>query len=208
MTMRKLAIGLGSAIFLMTGALSVGAVLPKIGQPAPDFTAVDIQGKTHKLSEYRGKVVVLEAYNYSCPFVANHYNSGAMQELQAEMAERDVVWLLVNSTHKDHSNYRDPEAAEKEWERLEIAAKAWLHDHDGAVGRLYLMKTTPHMFVIDKEGILVYQGAIDNEPRADSDPREARNYVREAILETLNGQDIEVAQTRPYGCSVKYGPPS
>jgi len=206
--MRKLAIGLGSVSLLIAGVLSVSAAAPQVGQPAPDFTAVDIHGKTHKLSDYRGKVVVLEAYNYSCPFVANHYNSGAIQELQAELAKRDVVWLLVNSTHADHSNYRDTAAARKEWDRLKIAAKAWLHDHEGTVGGHYAMKTTPHMFVIDAKGVLVYQGAIDNEPRADGDPREARNYVKEAVHATLAGQDIEVAQTRPYGCSVKYGPQS
>jgi peroxiredoxin len=204
MMMKKLAIGLASVTFLMMGALSSSAAPPQTGKPAPDFTAVDIQGKTHKLSDYRGKVVVLEAYNYACPFVANHYNSGAVQELQADLAKRGVVWLLVNSTHKDHSNYRDLAAAKQEWDRLKIAATAWLHDHDGAVGRLYDMKTTPHMYVINAEGILVYQGAIDDRAATSGDPRTARNYVKEAVQRVLGGQKPEVSETRPYGCTVKY----
>lgn len=198
--MKRTVFGLGSAV-LMTGLVMAG---PQVGQPAPEFTAVDIQGKTHKLSDYHGKIVVLEAYNFDCPFVANHYNGGAMQELQAKLAERGVVWLLVNSTHRDHPNYRDPAAARKEWDRLKIQATAWLHDVDGELGRKYEMRTTPHMYVIDAQGNLRYQGAIDDRPRADGDPRTARNYVKEVVEQLLSGKQNEVTQTRPYGCSVKY----
>ena len=206
--MKRLAIGLTLVTFLMMAVMSPAVAAPQTGKPAPDFTAVDLQGKSHKLSDYRGKVVVLEAYNYGCPFVANHYNSGAIQELQADLAKRGVVWLLVNSTHKDHSNYRNVEAAKQEWQRLKIPAAAWLHDHDGAVGRLYDMKTTPHMYVINAEGILVYQGAIDDRAATSGDPRTARNYVKEAVHQVLAGQKVEVGETRPYGCTVKYTPRS
>jgi peroxiredoxin len=198
--MRTIVCGMGSLM------LATGLVLaePQVGQEAPDFEAQDIQGKTHRLSDYRGKVVVLEAYNMDCPFVANHYNSGAMQELQAELARQDVVWLLVNSTHKDHPNYRQEAAAQEEWDRLKIKATAWLHDADGTLGQKYAMRTTPHMFVIDAEGVLVYQGAIDDRPRADGNPRTARNYVREVVNQVVSGEKVSISQTRPYGCSVKY----
>jgi peroxiredoxin len=199
--MRKaIVLGVSSALW-MTGMIWAA---PQVGQEAPEFEAKDIEGKTHKLSDYRGKIVVLEAYNFDCPFVANHYNTGAMQELQAALAEQGVVWLLVNSTHKDHPNYREPDAAKKEWDRLKIKAKAWLHDADGELGRKYEMRTTPHMFVINEKGVLVYQGAIDDQPRASGDPRAARNYVKEVVGQLASGRDVQVSQTRPYGCNVKY----
>jgi peroxiredoxin len=193
-------IGLSAAL-LMTG---MAWASPQVGQAAPEFTAVDITGKSHQLSDYRGKIVVLEAYNFDCPFVVNHYNRGAMQELQAELAKQGVVWLLVNSTHPDHPNYRDPAAAKEEWNRLKIKATAWLHDPEGELGRKYQMRTTPHMYVIDAKGVLVYQGAIDDRARADGDPRTARNYVKEVVGQLMEGRDVAVSQTRPYGCSVKY----
>jgi peroxiredoxin len=197
---RGIVLGFSSAL-LLTGMVLAG---PQVGQAAPEFTAEDIEGKTHQLSDYKGSIVVLEAYNFDCPFVANHYNSGAMQELQAELAKQGVIWLLVNSTHKDHPNYREPAAAKKEWDRLKIQAKAWLHDADGELGRKYEMRTTPHMYVIDAQGMLIYQGAIDDRPRADGDPRSARNYVREVVNHLKADRDVPVSQTRPYGCGVKY----
>jgi peroxiredoxin len=198
--MRGILFGIGSAL-LVTGIALAG---PQVGQPAPDFKALDIRGETHELSDFRGKVVVLEAYNFDCPFVANHYNSGAMQELQANLTEKGVVWLLVNSTHKGHSSYREPAAAQKEWERLKIPATAWLHDPEGELGRKYEMRTTPHMYVIDAQGVLVYQGAIDDRARTDGDPRTARNYVKEVVSQLVSAGTVEVSQTRPYGCTVKY----
>src|SRR6266545_5585444 len=123
------------AILAATGFVSVVALAQaQVGKPAPDFTATDINGKTHKLGDYKGKIVVLESYNYDCPFCANHFNSGAMQELQAEMTGKGVVWLLVNSSGKKTGSYRDPAAAKKEWEKLKMRATAWLDDHDGKVG--------------------------------------------------------------------------
>jgi hypothetical protein len=124
----------------------------KVGVPAPDFTARDIQGKTHRLSDYRGKVVVLEAYNPDCPFSANHYKSGSMQALQAAVTSKGGVWLVVNSAASGNSGHRPPEAARAAFAAQGMKATAWLDDSAGALGRLYGMKTTPHMFVIDAKG--------------------------------------------------------
>ena len=176
----------------------------QVGKPAPDFTATDINGKTHQLSDYKGKMVVLEAYNLDCPFCANHFKTGAMQELQQWAASKGVVWLLVNSAGQHSGSYRDAATARKEWDELKIKATAWIDDHDGKVGKLYGMKTTPHMFVIDQKGLLAYQGAIDDRPEPEGDPRKARNYVREAITQLMAGGKIEVAETKSYGCGVKY----
>ena len=176
----------------------------KVGQPAPDFTARDVQGKTHRLSDYRGKLVVLEAYNLDCPFCANHYRSGSMQALQAAVTSKGGVWLVVNSTAADNPSHRSPEAARAEFSAQAMKATAWLDDSPGAVGRLYDMKTTPHMFVIDGKGILAYQGAIDDRPASSGDPRTARNYVKQAVEALMAGRPVPVGETKPYGCGVKY----
>jgi len=177
----------------------------EIGKPAPDFTATDINGKTHKLGDYKGKIVVLESYNLDCPFCANHFKSGAMQELQGDLTAKGIVWLLVNSTAANHPAYRSPEKARKEWAAQKIKATAWLDDKSGAIGKAYGMKTTPHMFIIAKDGTLAYQGAIDDRPEPGGDPRSARNYVREAVNKLLAGGKPAVTQTKSYGCGVKYG---
>jgi peroxiredoxin len=191
-------------VLALLGAASVAFAAAEIGRPAPDFTATDINGKTHRLSDYKGKIVVLESYNYDCPFCANHFKTGAMQDLQAELTGKGVVWLLVNSVNPKHASFRSPEAAKREWDSLKIKATAWLDDSSGQIGRAYGMKTTPHMFVINKDGVLVYHGAIDDQPTPDHDPRTARNYVREAVGKLLAGEPVTVAQTKPYGCGVKY----
>ena len=190
-------------ISVLTGCVAAFAAA-QVGKPAPDFTATDINGKTHKLSDYKDKIVVLEAYNLDCPFCANHFKSGAMQELQQWAASKGVVWLLVNSAGKRSGSYRDAATAKKEWDELKIKAAAWIDDHDGKVGKLYGMKTTPHMIVIDPKGSVAYQGAIDDRPEPEGDPRKARNYVREAITKLTAGEKIVVAETRSYGCGVKY----
>ena len=190
------------ALLATAATLFAGA---EIGKPAPEFTATDIHGKTHKLSDYKGTIVVLEAYNLDCPYCAHHFKTGAMQELQAELAAKDVVWLLVNSTNPKNPSYRTPEKARKEWDSQKINAAAWLDDSSGAIGKAYGMKTTPHMFVIGKDGTLAYQGAIDDKAETSGDPRKARNYVREAVDKLLAGEKPAVTQTKPYGCGVKYG---
>jgi peroxiredoxin len=193
------------AFVLLTAMALVSAALAvEIGKPAPDFTGTDINGKTVKLSDYTGKVVVLESYNSDCPFCNNQYKTGAMQELEKEMAAKGVVWLIVNSVNPNNPSHRTPDQAKQEIADKKIIATAWIDDSSGAVGHLYGMKTTPHMFVVDKTGTLVYDGAIDNQPDPQHDPRTARNYVRESVDALLAGKPVPVAQTKPYGCSVKY----
>ncbi len=175
-----------------------------VGQPAPDFTGTDINGRTHRLSDYRGKIVVLEAYNYDCPFCANHYKTRAMQGLQEATVSKGVIWLVVNSTHTSNPSYRKPEDARKEFAQVGMKATAWIDDNSGAIGKRYGMKTTPHLFVINKDGALAYQGAIDDRPADNGDPRTARNYVKAAIESLLVGRPVPTPETRPYGCTVKY----
>jgi peroxiredoxin len=198
----KLAIALSALIGLTaTGAFAAA----EIGKPAPEFTGTDINGKTHKLSDYKGKVVVLESYNLDCPFCGNHFKTGAMQDLQKEMTSKGVIWLMVNSVNPNNSGHRSSEQAKAEWTKEKINATAWIDDGAGTIGKAYGMKTTPHMFVIDQSGTLVYNGAIDDRPSPNGDPRKARNYVREAVSKVLAGEKVEVSETKPYGCGVKYG---
>ena len=183
---------------------ATAAFAVEVGKPAPDFSGTDINGKTIKLSDYKGEIVVIESYNSDCPFCHNHYASGAMQELQKNLAAKGVVWLLVDSVNTKNFSYRTPAQAQQEWADLKIAATAWIDDHTGDIGHLYGMKTTPHCFVITADGTLVYNGAIDNRPAPFGDPRTANNYVRDAVNELLAGKPIEVSQTKPYGCAVHY----
>jgi peroxiredoxin len=195
----KTTFALFTALTLASAAFAV-----EIGKPAPDFSATDINGKTVKFSDYKGKIVVIESYNSDCPFCNNQYTTGAMQELQSNLASKGVVWLIVNSVNPNNSSHRTPDQAKQEIADKKIIATAWIDDSSGAVGHLYSMKTTPDMYVIDKNGVLVYQGAIDDKPDPQHDPRTARNYVREAVDALLAGQPVPVAQTKPYGCGVKY----
>lgn len=176
----------------------------EVGQPAPDFTGTDINGKTVKLSDYRGKIVVIESYNSDCPFCHNHYQTGAMQELQKNLAAKGVVWLIVDSVSQKNFSYRTPEQAQKEMADRKINVTAWIDDHSGDIGHLYEMKTTPHMFVIAKDGTLAYDGAIDDRPQPFGDPRTAKNYVSAAVDELIAGKPVTIAQTKPYGCAVHY----
>ncbi len=191
-------------VLLTAMALAATAFAVEIGKPAPDFSGTDINGKTIKLSDYKGKIVVLESYNSDCPFCHNHYKSGAMQELQKNLAAKDVVWLIVDSVSMKNSSYRTPEQARQEMADEKITATAWIDDHEGTIGHLYDMKTTPHMFVIAKDGTLAYDGAIDNRPQPFGDPRTAKNYVSTAVDEVIAGKPVTVAQSKPYGCAVHY----
>jgi peroxiredoxin len=204
--MVRLLIKLMKTTFALFTALTLAsaAFAVEIGKPAPDFTGTDINGKTVKLSDYKGKIVVIESYNSDCPFCNNQYKTDSMQELQSDLASKGVVWLLVNSVNPNNSSHRTPDQAKQELADKKIIATAWIDDSSGAVGHLYGMKTTPHMFVVDKTGTLVYDGAIDNKPDPMHDPRTARNYVREAMDALIAGKPVPVAQTKPYGCGVKY----
>jgi peroxiredoxin len=185
---------------LSTLLLTQIAILAEVqpGKPAPDFSVKDINGQTHKLSDYKGKMVVLENYNPECPFVANQYGKGGMQHAQAEATQKGAVWLVVNSTYGDASSLK------KQVEKQSVKGTAIVHDPEGKIGKTYGFKTTPHLFVVDKEGKVAYSGAIDDKADADHDPRKARNYVLEAIDKLAAGQPVAVASTKPYGCGAKY----
>ena len=191
-------------VLLTAVAFAVTTFAVEVGKPAPDFNGTDINGKTIKLSDYKGKIVVIESYNSDCPFCMNHYKTGAMQELQRALAAKGVVWLMVDSVNTKNFSYRTPEQARKESADLKVAATAWIDDNSGTIGHLYGMKTTPHTFVIAADGTLVYDGAIDNRPAPFGDPRTAKNYVSAAVDELLAGKPVTVAQTKPYGCGVHY----
>jgi peroxiredoxin len=184
--------------------MASAAMAAEVGKPAPDFTATDINGKTVHLSDYKGKIVVIESYNQDCPYCHNQYKSGAMQAMQRDLAAKGVVWLLVDSVNPKNFSYRTPEQARVEMTRQNMDVTAWIDDSSGAIGHLYDMKTTPDMYVINKDGILVYEGAIDNQPDPFHDPTKAQNYVSQAIDALLAGKPVAVAETKPYGCSVKY----
>jgi alkyl hydroperoxide reductase subunit AhpC len=185
-------------------AIAVSALAVDIGKPAPDFTVTDINGQTVKLADYAGKIVVLESYNSDCPFCHNHYATGAAQELQADLAAKGVVWLLVDSVNAKNASHRTPAQARQEWAAYKIKATAWLDDTAGTLGHLYDMKTTPHLFVIARDGTLAYQGAMDDRAASEGDPCTAHNYVRAAVDALLAGQPVAVAQTKSYGCAVHY----
>ena len=192
---------------IVLSALAAGtaqAASATVGQAAPDFSATDALGKIRKLSDFKGKHVVLEWTNPGCPFVVKHYG-GNMQALQKEFTARGVVWLSVNSTSKDAYDYLEP-AKLMAWKaEKKGSASAMLMDESGKIGQLYSAKTTPHMVIISPQGVLVYAGAIDSVPSARvEDIKLATNYVRQGLNEALSGKAISTPSTRAYGCSVKY----
>lgn len=177
----------------------------KVGEPAPAFTLKDASGKEHSLADFKGKTVVLEWNNPSCPFVVKHYAKGDMQKLQKEQTAKGVVWLTINSTNAGHQDFLSPEAALKKIEALGIGSTAYLLDPKGTVGKAYDARTTPHMFVVDGKGVLVYAGAIDSIRSANqADIAKAENYVTAALAELAAGKTVSTSVTKAYGCSVKY----
>lgn len=192
--------------FCLSLAIIAGTALAAAaGSIAPDFAIADTSGKSVKLSDYKGKFVVLEWTNPDCPFVQAQYGADAMQALQKEWGAKDVVWLTINSTNQNHGEYKSA-AQMNAWTKDRGAApKAVLLDGTSTTGRAYAAKTTPHMFVIDPSGKIVYNGAIDDKRSArESDRKIANNYVRAALSEAVAGKPVSVASTTPYGCSVKY----
>ena len=194
---------------ILIAALALGAVQAwaqaAVGAPAPSFTLTDTKGAAHALADFAGKPVVLEWTNPDCPFVKKHYGAKNMQALQAKYVAQGAVWLSVCSSAPGKQGHYPAD----EWNRILAeqgsAATALLLDPDGQVGLAYGAKTTPHLFVIDAAGTLVYDGAIDDNPSTDSaDIPGARAYVAEALDAVLAGAPVPVAQTKPYGCSVKY----
>ena len=186
-------------------AATTGSARP--GSPAPDFTLPDAGGKSHSLSEYRGKWVVLEWVNYDCPFVKKHYGSGNMQKQQQVARDKGAVWLSINSSAPGKQGHFEGVDLTKRILESKSASDAYLVDTDGKVGKAYKAKTTPHMFVINPEGKVVYAGAIDDRPSTDvADVTGAKNYVQAALDAGIAGKPVETASTASYGCGVKYAP--
>lgn len=195
-------------IFILSILMSTSIVFakgPKLGKSAPSFSLQDVSGKTHKLKDYRGKYVVLEWTNYDCPFVKKHYNSGNMQSLQKTYTEKDVVWLSINSSAPGKQGNFTQDEITKRSKVHGTSFSAYLMDQDGKVGKKYGAKTTPHMFVIDPKGKLIYMGGIDDVKSTDvNDIAGATNYVAAALDAALAGKEIVVSSSKPYGCGVKY----
>ncbi|MFN9164011.1 MAG: thioredoxin family protein [Alphaproteobacteria bacterium] len=194
---------LATMAFLATTAIAIAA--PEIGKPAPAFTAVDSNGKSHALADFKGKTVILEWTNDGCPYVKKHYNAGNMQKIQKDLTADGAVWLSVISSAPGKQGHVDGKGANDLTKSRNAAPTAVLLDPKGTIGRAYEAQTTPHMYVIDGKGVLRYMGAIDDKPSTDvaSIPG-ARNYVRDAVAAVKAGKPVEVAATDPYGCSVKY----
>ena len=194
--------------FLVATALSLaaaGALAATVGQPAPAFTAIDTSGKTVSLADFKGKHVVLEWVNPGCPYVRRHYDSANMQGTQKDAQAKGAVWLTINSTAQDAGDYMQPAALQQWMTSQKAAATHTLMDAEGKVGRAYGARTTPHMYVINPAGTLVYAGAIDDQPRASlADTAKATNHVKAALAESTAGKPVTLATTRAYGCSIKY----
>lgn len=196
------------AALAVTMAIGVGPIEVDASESekavAPDFKLTDFNGKTVQLSALKGKIVVLEWTNYDCPFVKPHYSEKVhtMRDLAAKYADKNVVWLTINSSHFATAE------ANKKWATEHKLKQVVLLDADGKVGKLYKAKTTPHMFIVDAEGYIAYQGAIDNSPRGKTPQGQSYvNYVDQALAELSEGKTVTVGKTKPYGCPVKYAKP-
>jgi peroxiredoxin len=198
--MKKLSILL--AVFSLSALLHAA---PEVGKPAPAFTLPDETGTARSLADYKGKTIVLEWFNYGCPFVKKHYDAGAMQKLQKAATDDGVVWLSIVSSAPGKQGHLTAEQAVAKKKELGMAATAILLDPDGKIGRLYDAKTTPEMYIVNAEGNLVYMGAIDDKPTPSPAALEgATSYVENALAAVKEGKAPEPAQTKSYGCSVKY----
>lgn len=197
-------------VMVMAGFLGLGAGLARaaqavVGQPAPEFSVTDTQGTNRSRASLKGKFVVLEWFNPDCPFVRKHYDSQNMQTLQRDATQRGVIWFSMNSSAPKKQGHLTPETANAFVQARAAAPTAVLLDPEGVVGRQYGAKTTPHMFIINPDGVLIYAGAIDDVSSTDpADVAGAVNYVRRALDEALAGQPVSAAETQAYGCSVKY----
>ncbi len=202
------ALAIGGAVILTNSAVADHHAEGKtaaVGSKAPDFTLTSVDGKSFTLSELTkdGKIVVLEWWNPECPFVVKHHkNMTTMKDLASKYSGKDVVWLAINSTNPNHANHGVDAEYIKEWS----VKYPVLLDESGTVGKMYAARTTPHMYIIDTDGVLRYQGAIDNHtsPRNPEDPSQVTNYVAQALDQILDNETVTMPETRPYGCSVKY----
>jgi hypothetical protein len=179
---------------------------PQVGQAAPDFTLTDINGNKHSLTEFKGKTVVLEWVNPTCPFVQKHYGSGNMPDTQKTAEAGGAVWLTINSGHPGAEGDFDKAQVEAWLKKTGASPTAYFRDQDGTVGKLYDARTTPHMFIVNPQGTLVYAGGIDDIASTKTeDLAKANNYVKAALADMKAGKPVHTATSRPYGCSVKYG---
>lgn len=191
------------ALMICTVSLMISAA--KVGEVAPDFTATASNGKTFRLSDFRGKYVVLEWHNNGCPYVRKHYKSGNMQRLQKQWTSRGVVWFTIISSAPGKQGYVTPSEENDYLAKMQAAPTAALLDPTGEIGHLYDAKTSPQMVVINPQGVVIYSGAIDDKPTTDlNDIPGATNYVNLALEQAMSGKQVETPATRPYGCSVKY----
>jgi alkyl hydroperoxide reductase subunit AhpC len=198
-----------STLYLMIVVLLFAAPLllsaAKVGDAAPEFTATASNGKTVHLSDYREKYVVLEWHNNGCPYVRKHYNSGNMQRLQKQWTARGVVWFTILSSAPGKQGYMAANEENDYLTKMQAAPTAALLDPSGEIGHLYDAKTSPQMVVINPQGVVIYDGAIDDKPTTElKDVTDATNYVTRALEQAIAGKQVEMAATRPYGCSVKY----
>ncbi len=201
--LRRTLFALSATAFLISAGHAQAAAT--VGQPAPDFTLKDASGKTVKLSDYKGKHVVLEWTNPGCPFVQKHYNSGNMAGTQKDAMGKGVVWLSVNSTEKASSDYLEPAKLTAWLGERKANPTATLMDEEGTVGKAYGARTTPHMYIVNPQGQLIYAGGIDSIPSARADDiAKATNYVKQGVAEAVAGKQLTAATTQPYGCSIKY----
>ena len=188
--------------FLIAASAHSAAV---VGQKAPEFTAKDATGKTVTLADFKGKTVVLEWVNPGCPYVRKHYGAGNMQSTQKDAADKGVVWLAINSTDTAHSDYLAPAALQNWMTEQKAAATHTVMDESGKIGQQYAARTTPHMYIISAQGNLIYAGGIDSIASANpADIKTATNYVKQSLGELAAGKPVSRANTKPYGCSVKY----
>jgi peroxiredoxin len=196
---------LTTLLTLVASTALFAADSPAVGTTAPDFSLTDSKGKTQTVSQYKGKYVVLEWFNPDCPFVKKHYGSGNMQKLQEELTAKGVVWLSIDSSAPGLEGNLTAEQAEKKIAEWKTKQTALVLDPDGKAGRSFGAKNTPHMFVINPEGKIIYEGAIDSKATPNpADIASSTNYVKVALEESLAGKTVSNANTKPYGCSVKY----
>jgi alkyl hydroperoxide reductase subunit AhpC len=201
--MKRATLYLMIVVLLFAAPLLLSAA--KVGDAAPEFTATASNGKTVHLSDYRGKYVVLEWHNNGCPYVRKHYNSGNMQRLQKQWTARGVVWFTILSSAPGKQGYMAANEENDYLTKMQAAPTAALLDPSGEIGHLYDAKTSPQMVVINPQGVVIYDGAIDDKPTTElKDVTDATNYVTRALEQAIAGKQVEMAATRPYGCSVKY----
>lgn len=208
-TLSRFACGVFALGVFLTAALAPPAAAQSnqatVGEQAPEFALEDTDGTTHSLSDYEGEFVVLEWLNFGCPFVGKHYDSGNMQQLQQTYTDKGVVWLSIVSSAPGTQGYYPPEEMKEQKEAHDGNMSAILLDSSGEVGKTYGAKVTPHMYVISPEGTLLYKGGIDDKPTTDvADIEGATNYVKNALDEAMNGEEVSVKTSQPYGCTVKY----